>query len=57
MAVDLDRRAMPVYLLITWVASSPFYFLIIKSAGPMPPTCLIPLGCASVTYSIVGIAA
>jgi membrane protease YdiL (CAAX protease family) len=27
------RRAIPVYLLITWAASSLFYFLIIKSAG------------------------
>ena len=28
-----DRRAVPVYLLITWAASSLFYFLIIKSVG------------------------
>jgi len=27
------RRAIPVYLLITWTVSSLFYFLIIKSAG------------------------
>ena len=29
----VDRRAIPVYLLITWIVSSLFYFLIIKSAG------------------------
>jgi uncharacterized protein len=29
----VDRRAIPVYLLITWAVSSVFYFLIIKSAG------------------------
>ena len=28
-----DRRAIPVYLLVTWTVSSLFYFLIIKSAG------------------------
>jgi hypothetical protein len=28
-----DRRGIPVYLLVTWTASSLFYFLIIKSAG------------------------
>ena len=28
-----DRRAIPVYLLFTWSASSLFYFLIIRSAG------------------------
>jgi len=28
-----DRRAILVYLLITWTVSSLFYFLIIKSAG------------------------
>jgi membrane protease YdiL (CAAX protease family) len=29
----VDRRAIPVYLLVTWTVSSLFYFLIIKSAG------------------------
>jgi hypothetical protein len=28
-----DRRAIPVYLLVTWIASGLFYFLIIKSTG------------------------
>jgi hypothetical protein len=28
-----NRRAIPVYLLVTWSVSSLFYFLIIKSAG------------------------
>jgi membrane protease YdiL (CAAX protease family) len=28
-----DRRAIPVYLIVTWAVSSLFYFLIIKSAG------------------------
>jgi len=28
-----DRRAIPLYLLLTWTASSFFYFLIIKSTG------------------------
>jgi uncharacterized protein len=28
-----DRRAIPVYLFVTWAASSVFYFLIIKSVG------------------------
>ena len=28
-----DRRAIPMYLLVTWTVSSLFYFLIIKSAG------------------------
>ena len=31
--VRADRRAIPVYLLVTWTVSSLFYFLIIKSAG------------------------
>jgi membrane protease YdiL (CAAX protease family) len=33
MHLAADRRAIPVYLLATWIASSLFYFLIIKSAG------------------------
>src|SRR5579884_341784 len=33
MQVAADRRGIPVYLLVTWAASSLFYFLIIKSAG------------------------
>ena len=30
---DSGRRALLVYLLVTWTASSLFYFLMIKSAG------------------------
>src|ERR1700688_1794843 len=30
---DADRRAILVYLLVTWTVSALFYFLIIKSAG------------------------
>lgn len=30
---DVDRHAIPIYLLFTWSVSSVFYFLIIKSAG------------------------
>jgi uncharacterized protein len=33
MNLAADRRAIPVYLLFTWAASSLFYFLIIRSAG------------------------
>jgi membrane protease YdiL (CAAX protease family) len=33
MSLAADRRAILVYLLVTWAASSLFYFLIIKSAG------------------------
>jgi uncharacterized protein len=33
MNLPSDRRAIPVYLLVTWTVSSLFYFLIIKSAG------------------------
>src|SRR4030095_3772309 len=33
MHLAADRRAILVYLLITWTVSSLFYFLIIKSAG------------------------
>ena len=33
MNLAADRRGILVYLLVTWAVSSPFYFLIIKSAG------------------------
>jgi len=33
MNLAADRRAILVYLLVTWTVSSLFYFLIIKSAG------------------------
>jgi hypothetical protein len=33
MILAADRRAIHVYLLVTWTVSSLFYFLIIKSAG------------------------
>jgi hypothetical protein len=33
MNLGADRRAILVYLLVTWSVSSLFYFLIIKSAG------------------------
>src|SRR5438128_10718719 len=33
MHLTADRRAIPVYLLVTWAFSSLFYFLSIKSVG------------------------
>jgi membrane protease YdiL (CAAX protease family) len=33
MSRDTESHAIPIYLLFTWIASSVFYFLIIKSAG------------------------
>jgi membrane protease YdiL (CAAX protease family) len=33
MNLGSDRRAIPVYLVFTWIVSSLFYFLIVKSAG------------------------
>ena len=33
MSLAAGRRAIPLYLLVTWTFSSLFYFLIIKSAG------------------------